>query len=263
MRTALISCCAVVLFPLTFARAEAPPSHAAAHAPPHGTAPASPQKAYRELVTGNVRFARGASKHKDSAPWVRKKLASGQHPHSIVVTCSDSRVSPELAFDQGLGKLFVVREAGNTLDPHAIASIEYAVEHLGAGLIVIMGHDSCGAVKAALSTAPGASAGSVSLDTLVKDLQTNLASAGLTDADKQDPVAHNAVAANAEAVRAQLAVASPLIKAKLDAGALALVSAVYALDTGKVTFAGDEALKAKAKSGGMVEKRQAAAAHPE
>jgi carbonic anhydrase len=218
-------------------------------AAPHGDAGPgpTPAQAYGQLVKGNGRFAGGKAKHGDQTPAVRKGLAAGQKPHSIVVTCSDSRVAPEIAFDQGLGKLFEVREAGNALDPHAIASIEYAAEHLGATLIVVMGHDSCGAVKAAIYTAAGASAGSPSLDVLVKDLKTNLATAPLTAEDTADPTVHKPVMVNVDAVVKQLVASSPLLKAKVDAGALAVVPAVYALDTGKVTFWGDEALKAPAK----------------
>ena len=95
----------------------------------------------------------------------------GQKPHTIVVSCSDSRVPPELVFDQGLGNLFVVRAAGQVLGDAAVGSIEYAIEHLGPKLIVILGHDSCGAVNAALSTPDGQSAGSQGLDTLVNKIK--------------------------------------------------------------------------------------------
>ncbi len=96
----------------------------------------------------------------------RALLAKGQHPHAVILSCADSRVAPELLFDQGLGDLFVLRVAGNISDPFVLGSIEYAVEHLHAPLIVVLGHESCGAVAAALTKVdfPG------NLGTLIKEV---------------------------------------------------------------------------------------------
>lgn len=103
------------------------------------------------LKEGNIRFVneKYSNIHVDKA--YRKELAKGQAPFAVVVTCSDSRVSPEILFDQGLGDLFVIRTAGEVVDRVELGSIEYAVEHLGAKLIVVLGHDSCGAVKATVA----------------------------------------------------------------------------------------------------------------
>src|SRR5205814_6637151 len=106
-------------------------------------------EALAELKAGNARFVRGESQLRD-LPQARQALAAGQHPAAIILCCSDSRVPPELVFDQTLGRLFVVRAAGNVVDPALLGSIEYAVEHLGARLLVVLGHSSCGAVDAAL-----------------------------------------------------------------------------------------------------------------
>lgn len=106
------------------------------------------------LIEGNNRFMLGKSRHPDESPSYRHLVAKGQHPFAIVVTCSDSRLSPELIFDQGLGDLFVIRTAGNIISEMEMGSIEYAVEHLGAKHLIIMGHENCGAVEALLESSP-------------------------------------------------------------------------------------------------------------
>jgi carbonic anhydrase len=94
-------------------------------------------QAHRELAHGNVRFATGHARHPHSSPaWVRKRSRFGQHPHAAVLCCSDSRVAPEILFDQGIGDLFTVRVAGNVVNEDELASMEYAVEHLGVPLCV-------------------------------------------------------------------------------------------------------------------------------
>ncbi len=136
--------------------------------------PVSSSESYKELVSGNKRFIDGKNKKTGLTDKDRLKLVSGQKPHAIVLSCSDSRVPPEHVFDQKLGEIFVVRTAGEALDSSAIASIEYAISHLGSNLIVVMGHESCGAVKAALGTLDGGDAGSVWLNKLVKDIHPRL-----------------------------------------------------------------------------------------
>jgi carbonic anhydrase len=111
---------------------------------------ATPETALKKLKDGNARFAADKLTAKDIGAKRRAELAKGQHPLAVVLTCSDSRLSPELIFDQGLGDVFVVRVAGNVAEPYVIASIEYAVEHLHAPLVVVMGHEKCGAVGVAL-----------------------------------------------------------------------------------------------------------------
>lgn len=103
------------------------------------------------LKKGNERFATMHEKHPDVGKKRRKEMLKGQHPFVVILSCSDSRVPPEIIFDLGLGDIFEIRNAGNVLDEHIIGSIEYAVMHLGVKLIVIMGHQDCGAIKATLS----------------------------------------------------------------------------------------------------------------
>lgn len=106
-------------------------------------------QALARLKAGNARFVKGEH-HAANYLAERAELVKGQHPYAILLTCSDSRVPPELLFDESLGRLFIVRVAGNVTDPVTLGSIEYAAEHLGAKLLVVLGHQSCGAVKATL-----------------------------------------------------------------------------------------------------------------
>jgi carbonic anhydrase len=111
----------------------------------------SPARALAQLLEGNRRFQRDANSHPRLHAKRRSELVGGQSPFAVILSCSDSRVPPELIFDQGLGGLFVVRLAGNTVTRAGLESIDYAVDHLGASLILVLGHDSCGAVKGALT----------------------------------------------------------------------------------------------------------------
>lgn len=108
----------------------------------------SAEVAEKMLIDGNKRFFSEKYADRKIGKSERTELVKGQHPFAVIVSCSDSRVPPELLFDQGLGDLFVVRVAGNVLDAIELGSVEYAVEHLGAKLIVVLGHEKCGAVKA-------------------------------------------------------------------------------------------------------------------
>ena len=106
------------------------------------------QQALDLLKAGNTRFVSGALTPKDDYAELREQLSTGQQPFAVVLCCSDSRVAPEIIFDQKLGGLFVIRNAGNVVDEDVLGSIEYAVEHLGTQLVVVLGHSSCGAVTA-------------------------------------------------------------------------------------------------------------------
>jgi len=108
-------------------------------------------EALARLMEGNKRFVTRKAQHPDQTLAHLREVESGQHPFAVVLSCSDSRVSPEIVFDQGLGDLFVIRVAGNVTDDTVIGSIEYAVEHLKAPLVVVLGHQGCGAVQAAVS----------------------------------------------------------------------------------------------------------------
>lgn len=113
------------------------------------------EEAKKRLIIGNQRYIGSDELTSDISPDTRLKFSrSGQQPYAIIITCSDSRVVPELIFSAGIGDLFVIRVAGNVIDSHQLGSIEYAAEHLGTGLIVVLGHDRCGAVDAAMNHEP-------------------------------------------------------------------------------------------------------------
>jgi carbonic anhydrase len=112
---------------------------------------ATPQEALQRLIEGNKRFVRGEPIHGRVSEEAFAKLRESQRPFAVIVGCSDSRVPPELVFDQGFGDLFVIRMAGNVIAPGVTGSIQYAHRHLGTSLLVVLGHEGCGAVKAALA----------------------------------------------------------------------------------------------------------------
>lgn len=115
----------------------------------------SAEKALEKLKQGNERYLAAQTNPGDISPRLRKETCeNGQSPYAVVVTCSDSRVIPEGIFTAGIGELFVIRVAGNVMDKHQIGSVEYATEHLGSKLVVVLGHDHCGAVGAALHDEP-------------------------------------------------------------------------------------------------------------
>jgi carbonic anhydrase len=195
-----------------------------------------PQAALQALKDGNARFLGAKASHCQTEAPVREALATGQAPNAIVLGCSDSRVPPEKVFDQGLGELFTIRVAGNVADAENIASIEYALEHLGPRLIVVMGHESCGAVKTALETPKGGDVGSPSLNTLVAEIQTNLGTQPATPGKTIDKTLRGAVKANVDAVASGLVKSSKILKDKVASGSVKIVRAIYGLSSGKVDF---------------------------
>ncbi len=197
----------------------------------HASSAISPDEALRRLEAGNERFASGKTEHPAQDAHRRQELISGQSPFAIVLGCSDSRVPPEIVFDQGLGEIFDVRVAGNVLDPATLASLEYAVDHLGSRLILILGHEKCGAVQAALSLSKGASAGSPDLDSLVHSIQLNVRGDHLDDPLLRQPVRHQV-----DGVAQDLLKRSNLIRKKVDAGEVRVVRGIYALSSGRVAF---------------------------
>jgi carbonic anhydrase len=191
----------------------------------------SGNEALQLLVEGNKRFAKGALAVKDMGAARRENLsANGQEPFAVVVTCSDSRVPPELLFDQALGDIFVVRTAGNVVGPIAIGSVEYAVEHLETPLLVVLGHEKCGAVKATVDG--GEAPGSISaiVNKIIPSVQKAQA-AGL----KGSELCEAATFENIGATIADLE-KSPIVKHFIKDGRLKIVGAKYHLSSGEVTF---------------------------
>ncbi|MDO9182268.1 MAG: carbonic anhydrase [Bacteriovorax sp.] len=193
----------------------------------------NPQKSLVLLKNGNTRYATDHPNLKGIGKADRSKLVSGQKPYAIVLSCSDSRVPPEIVFDQKLGEIFVVRTAGQSLDSAAIASIEYAVSHLGSNLIVVMGHESCGAVKAALSTLKGGDAGSPWLNKLVADLHPHLKR--FSELSQTDGVIVESWA-NVEGVAKDLLDRSEIVKGLVQPGEVKIQNALYHLGSGEVEW---------------------------
>src|SRR2546429_9664868 len=200
--------------------------------PAHPEQPAvAPAEAIAKLKEGNGRYASGKLQHPGQTTERRAKLTKDQHPFAVIVSCSDSRVPPEIVFDQGLGDLFVVRVAGNVIDDHGLGSIEYAVDHLGARLIVVLGHQSCGAVKAAKETIAAKSKAPGHIQSLVTAIQPAVEATAKSDLGAT-------VEANVKNVVQALRRSTPILKPKVDSGEVQIIGGYYSLDTGAVTFLG-------------------------
>ncbi|HEY8270950.1 MAG TPA: carbonic anhydrase [Pseudobdellovibrionaceae bacterium] len=185
------------------------------------------------LKNGNSRYVKGFLRKDGQSNRDRQRLVGGQKPHAIVLSCSDSRVPPEVLFDQKLGEIFVVRTAGEALDNAAIASVEYALEHIGSHLLVVMAHESCGAVKAAFSTLKGEDAGSPALNALVKDIHPRISKFS----GKEPSQGYISEArANASGVARDLVARSKIVSEKLKSNDLVIETAVYHLGSGLAEF---------------------------
>lgn len=186
----------------------------------------SADDALASIKAGNARFVEDKLDGKLQDSNRRQELTSGQKPYAIILSCADSRVVPEFTFDTGLGELFVIRVAGNVANTSTIASIEYAVAHLGVNLIVVLGHQSCGAVTAALA---GGDNG-YNLNHLVAHIVPAIDSCGETDVDA-------VVKENAKKTCENLVSRSQIIGGAADKS-LKIVPAFYCLESGKVDFIG-------------------------
>jgi carbonic anhydrase len=185
----------------------------------------TPDDALSRLKAGNERFA--SAKVSTSKPTAarRAETAKDQHPFAIIVGCADSRTAPEIIFDQSIGDLFVIRTAGNLVDDYALGSIEYAVDHLGTRLIVVLGHARCGAVKAALGggSAPG------HINSLVRDIQPAVTASKGKEGDALTNAVHENDAEVAAKIRKQAQLGELTSQVRV-------VEAYYDLDTGKVEW---------------------------
>jgi carbonic anhydrase len=216
----------------------------------------SPAEAISRLKEGNGRFTAGNLQHphvsvdernyiaansyenagtislgmtSEQAAKRRAELAKSQHPFAIILSCSDSRVPPEIVFDEGLGDLFIVRVAGNVLNDEGLGSIEYGVDILGARLIVVLGHQSCGAVDAAMKTVAAKGKAPGHIQSLVTAIKPVVDSTPKGDLD-------TTIKANVKHVVDALRSSTPILKAKVDSGEIQVIGGYYSLDTGAVTF---------------------------
>ena len=205
---------------------------APAAAAPAPAATGTPGAALERLIAGNRRFVSGHARHPHQSLADLHEVAAGQHPFVVTIGCADSRVSPEILFDQGIGDVFDNRVAGNIVDDLLLGSIEFAVEEFGSPLIVVLGHERCGAVTATIDavqsggTAPG-HIGAI-VDALRPIVEPLVGGPG--------DVVERAVRANVRAQAAALTARSPLIAAHVAAGEVRVVGARYDLDTGRVSL---------------------------
>src|SRR5438477_2738103 len=249
-KTQLLSCFVVIglLSATRFARAADPA---------HPDQPiVSPAEAISRLKEGNGRFTAGNAQHPHESADERKHMATNsyanagmiflgmtaeqaakrrgeltksQHPFAAIVSCSDSRVPPEIVFDEGLGDLFVVRVAGNVINDEGLGSVEYTVDHLGTRLILVLGHQSCGAVKAARETIAAKGKAPGHIQSLVTAIKPAVEATAKDDLDAT-------IKANVKNVVQALRSSTPILKAEVDAGKIQVIGGYYSLDTGAVTF---------------------------
>jgi carbonic anhydrase len=226
IRTAI----AAILLCLPFGIIAKEPEHANSHPK------VSPADALALLKAGNQRFVTGKLEHPRQTAKRRTELATGQRPFAVVLGCADSRTAPELLFDQGLGDVFVIRVAGNVLNDETIGSIEYAVDHLGAQLIVVLGHERCGAIAAARETIAAKTEAPGHIQSLVRAIAPVVEATSGADAE-------TTAKANEMHVAGELRKSEPILKAMIDKGEVTVVAAHYDLDTGAVEFLKDTPAK--------------------
>lgn len=198
--------------------------------PAHSDQPSvAPADAISKLREGNGRYTSGSLQHPGQTTERRTELAKTQHPFAAIVSCSDSRVPPEIVFDQGLGDLFIVRVAGNVINAEGLGSLEYAVDHLGTRLILVLGHQSCGAVDAAKKTIAAKGKAPGHIESLVTAIKPAVEATAKDDLDAT-------IKANVKHVVDTLRASTPILKAKVDSGDVKVIGGYYSLDSGAVTF---------------------------
>lgn len=202
-------------------------SHAAIHTTSAG------EEIWADLMEGNRHFVAGTPKPRELVR-LRHTLSQGQHPKVVVLSCSDSRVAPELLFDKNLGDLFVVRAAGNIADPIELGSIEYAVEHLGSSLLVILGHEKCGAVTAACA---GEKMPTANLQAIVDKISPAVVQARTYAAG--DALLGAAIRENVHQSARDVLAHSEVLRHAEEEGRLSVIEAIYELDAGQVVRLGN------------------------
>ena len=195
----------------------------------------SSKEALKRLAAGNERFVHGTAAHPDQTVSRRRALREGQHPFAAILTCADSRVSPELVFDQGLGDLFVVRSAGQVLDHAVLGSLQYGVAELGTPLLVVLGHSKCGAVKATIEAIEKKSKPSgTDIDALVSAIRPSVEEAEELGATEKN-ILSISIDMNVERIVEQLK-AAPVLAAAAKTRKVKIVGATYDIATGEVEW---------------------------
>jgi carbonic anhydrase len=192
----------------------------------HGGIELTGDDALAKLLTGNTRYVEQLRLNPNQTDERRDSLIGGQSPYTIILGCSDSRVPPEIIFDQGLGDLFVIRVAGNVIDDIVLASIEYAAEHLHSPLLMVLGHTNCGAVAAALQEDE--------LDGHLPSIAQAIEEAVERAQDIEGDTLDMTIRAHARITAEHLEESKPILKGLVGSGKLKVVAAYYDLDTGVV-----------------------------
>ncbi|MCU1310945.1 MAG: carbonic anhydrase [Candidatus Angelobacter sp.] len=230
MKRALLSCTILVVFVSSGAAQQ--PSTAPVQQPQHHARtdhqPRSATEIWADLMDGNRRYIAGHPKARQLVA-LRNSVARDQHPEAVVLACSDSRVAPEILFDKSLGDLFVVRSAGNIADAIGVGSIEYAVEHLGSSVLVIMGHTKCGAVTAACSREKMPTS---NLQAIVDKIDPAVLQAERSA--KGDALVEVAIKDNVHQSAKDVLANSEVLRHFVEQGKLTVFEAEYQLDTGAV-----------------------------
>jgi carbonic anhydrase len=190
-------------------------------------------QALERLVAGNERFVRGEARFPTIQKEVLAELAKAQQPYATILGCSDSRVPPELVFDAGFGELFIIRVAGNVISPEVKGTLQYAGAHLKTPLFVVLGHEECGAVQAALKMMRDGHREREHIERLLENIVPGLKNVNVT-LPAETQVQH-AVEANVRWSMHQL-LETPEAKARIAEGVMKLAGAVYELHTGRVRF---------------------------
>ncbi|SFM04063.1 carbonic anhydrase [Variovorax sp. OV329] len=198
-------------------------------------------EALARLQQGNERFVQGRARFPTVQKEILAELAKGQRPYATILGCSDSRVPPELVFDASFGELFVIRVAGNVLGPAILGTLQYAGAHLKTPLFVVLGHEGCGAVEAAIGTHFHAAQHRSRIELLLEQITPALA--GLDVSQPPETLLQQAVEANVRHTVASLR-ATPEAQAREQEGLMQLVGAVYELQTGRVRFLAPDAQSA-------------------
>ena len=187
----------------------------------------SAEDALNKLMEGNARFVKGELQHPRMDLARRAELKEGQEPFAVIVACADSRVAPEIIFDEGLGDIFVIRVAGNVAKEKVIGSIEYATAHLGVNLVMVLGHEKCGAVSASIGTTEFEG----NIGTIVDAIKPAVYMAEAMEGD----LLTNAIQNNAKITAGHIKEAHPVMT-RLVKERVKVVSAYYSIDTGAVTL---------------------------
>ena len=193
----------------------------------------SADEALLQLKAGNERFVAGTLRFPTVQREILADLAKGQHPYATILSCSDSRVPPELIFDAGFGELFIIRVAGNVMSPEIAGSVQYAGRHLHTPLFVVLGHTNCGAIAAAIETRLHGTAHHSRIQLLVDSILPGLAHLDLQG--NPETIGNEAVEANVRWSMRQI-LETPEGRERQATGELKLVGAIYEIETGRVRF---------------------------